>query len=311
LCVSRPSRYGQLQRAILDFVAQTHIERELVVVVDNAGDFSSAVQAFVDQLMLPDNGPKIHVLSRLAKSQLEGLAYGAAFAGGEILTLWDDDNLNHPDRLKEQLEVQVQPKFKQAITVLSEGMYYFWKDNDLFVVAMDRPDGTAAQRTLPSTMMAYRQFFPALEPNARSKPSETLLNNAAKAGRKIVPIGGKPYLHVVGVTHDNLRTYEYHRGVAQSQGRTATWLNANKDNLTAAAQAITWPGPVDVEGSDGGAFKLTPKKVWPDTMYAVILDAPAETEQPVPAQPKPGGSSTTGTGVAQKMTSSVTPKEVK
>lgn len=301
LCVSRPSRYGQLQRAIADFVAQTQTEKELVIVVDNAGDFASAVQSHVDQLMLPESGPKINVLTRLAKSQLEGLTYAAAFASGEILTLWDDDNFNHPNRLKEQVEVQV--KFKQAITVLSEGMYYFWKDNDLFVVSTDRPDGTAAQRTLPSTLMAYRQFFPPLEPNARSKPSEALLNNAARAGKKIVPIGGKPYLHVVGVTHDNTRPYEYHRGIAQTQGRTAAWLNANKDKLTAAVQAMCWPGPIDVEGSDGGAFKLTPTKVWPDTMYPVSVDAPAEVEEPTapkPANPNKPVTSSTATGTSNK-----------
>lgn len=297
LCVSRPSRYGQLQRAIMDFLAQTHVERELVIVVDNAGDFASAVQSFVDQRMLPDNGPKIHVLSRLAKSQLEGLTYAAAFASGEILCLWDDDNLNHPNRLKEQVEVQV--KFKQAITVLSEGMYYFWKDNDLFAVTTDRPDGTAAQRTLPSTMMAYRQFFPPLEPNARSKPSETLLNNAARAGRKIVPVNGKPFLHVVGVTFDNLRGYEYHRQVAQEQGRTVAWLTANKDKLVESMQAITWPGSVDVEGCDGGALKLAPTKVWPDTLYPVKVDSPPEDEKPEAKPPvdarQKSGSSATGT----------------
>lgn len=296
LCVSRPSRYGQLQRAIMDFVAQSHVERELVIVVDNAGDFASAVQSFVDQLMLPDNAAKIHVLSRLAKSQLEGLTYAAAFASGEILCLWDDDNLNHPNRLKEQVEVQV--RFKTAITVLSEGMYYFWKDNDLFAVTTDRPDGTAAQRTLPSTMMAYRQFFPPLEPNARSKPAETLLNNAARAGRKIVPINGKPFLHVVGVTSDNLRGYEYHRQLAQEQGRTVAWLTANKDKLIAAMQAITWPGPVDIEGCDGGALKLSPTKVWPDTLYAVKIDAdPAEEKSSAtPAETRQRtGSSATGT----------------
>lgn len=286
LCVSRPQRYGQLQRSILDFLGQTYANRELVIVVDSGTDYPSAVQSFVDQQMIPESGPKVTVLPRLAKSQLEGLMYAAVHASGAILCLWDDDNLNHPDRLKEQVEVQ--QRFKTAVTVLTEGLYYFPKDHELFVVNMDKPDGNAAQRTLPSSLMAYREFFPVMDPSTRARPSEAMLNNTARQGRKIVPIPGRPFLHLVGVTYDNLRTYEYHRGVAQTQSRPAAWVNEHRDVLTQALDQLKWSNSVSVEGGDAGAFEYVPKSKWPTVLYPVKVDADPEViPAPRPVSPPP------------------------
>lgn len=298
LCVSRPQRYGQLQRSILDFLGQTYKDRELVIVVDAQSDYASAVQSFVDQQLIPEDGPQVIVLPRTAKSQLEGLTYGAVHARGNILCLWDDDNLNHPDRLKEQ--VAVQQRFKTACTVLTEGLYYFHEDAELFVVNMDKPDGTVAQRTLPSTLMAYRQFFPVLEPNTRGRPSEQLVNNTARAGRKVVPIPGKPFLHLVGVTFDNLRTYDYHRGVAQNQSRPVAWLSKVKDELTAALDLFKWDKSVSVEGADGGSFEYGPSSnLWPDSLYPVKVKADPEAAPPPRPTPAPARKQTTPAAVAQ------------
>lgn len=285
LTASRPQRWGQLQRSILDFLAQRYAARELVVVVDGGNDFASAVQAFVDQQMLPEDGPAVHVLARPAKSPLECLTFAAVHASGRILCLWDDDNLNHPLRLTEQ--VAVQQRFKTAVTVLTEGLYYFPKDAQLFVVNVERPQGSAGQRTLPSTLMAYRECFPVLEPQARTKPSEALLNATAKAGRKIVPIAGKPFLHLVGVTHDNLRGYDYHRRVAQEQARPAAWLQARADVLQDALDTFSWDGlTVAVDGSDAGGFEYETKKKWPVHLYPVKVDADPAPDPKPPATPK-------------------------
>lgn len=296
LTASRPQRYGQLQRSILDFLGQTYRDRELVVVVDAANDYASAVQAFVDQLMLPEDGPPVHVLARPARSQLECLTYAAVHASGRLLCLWDDDNLNHPDRLTEQLAVQ--QRFRTACTVLSEGMYYFPKDRQLFVVNVDQPSRPVGVRTLPSTLMAYREFFPVLEPAARGKVAEYLINATAKVGRRVVPVAGKPFLHLVGVTHDNLRGYEFHRRLAQETARPAGWFDqmGNAGPLTQALDALRWdgPAPVAVDGCDAGAFEYTPKLLWPSHLYPVKVDAdpapepkPRATPQEPAARPDP------------------------
>lgn len=271
LCVSRPQRWGQLQRSILDFLGQTYKDRELVIAVDNGNDYASMIQSFVDQQMIPDDGPKVSVIQRLAKSQLEGLMYAAVHASGRILCLWDDDNLNHPTRLETQISVQ--QKFKSAITVLTEGLYYFHKDHELFVVSCDRPDGVAGRRVLASSLMAYREFFPVMDPSVRGKPCEQMVSNTARAGKKIVPINGLPYLHLVGVTYDHIRGYDYHRSVAQEQGRQVAWLNANKDAILAAVAAYKWDGKLTVEGTDAGAFEFTPETAtWPGSLYPVKVD---------------------------------------
>jgi len=204
LCVSQPHRYGQLQRTILSFSTQTYDEKELIIVVDNAGDYVSLVQSFVDRARVEAGIRGMHVIARPAKSQAEGLAFAAIHASGEVLTLWDDDCINLPDRLKKQM--QVQAAYPEAVTVYGSGMYAFWETSELFVLGEDaNPNSTIADRTLPSSLMAFRRYFPTLEPNIRSKPAEMMLINTVRAGRKVQPLASDVLQHIVGVTNNNLR----------------------------------------------------------------------------------------------------------
>jgi len=282
LCVSRPSRWGQLQRAILDFLAQSCKDKELVIVVDSGTDYATTVQAFVDQQ--GKDARLVRVLGRTAKTQLDGLQYAAVAAYGQILTLWDDDNLNHPTRLEVQLGVQTD--LKDTATVLTKGLYYFYRDNELFAVDFFNPELSAADRVLPTTLMAYRESFPVLDHTARSKPSEQLVNNLTRQGKKLLPVSRDPFLHLVGVTCDHLRTYEWHRRVVETRSRTAEQLQTDNVKLTAALDGYKWDvASVSVEGQDGGAFEYAPKQRWSSDLYPVKLIEEAKPEKPTPPKP--------------------------
>lgn len=268
LCVSKPDRWGLLQRAILNFTEQTYADKELVVVVDQATDFAGTVQAFVDERVHADN---VHVLSRQARSQIDGLVQAAVFASGAVLTLWDDDNLNHPGRLEYQ--VAAQARFPQGVTVLAWGMYYFYGDAQLMVVSEGKPHVPAGQRYLPSTIMAFRRFFPVMDGSVRSKPAEQMLNVTARAGRKVVPLAGNPFMHCVGVTHDNLRGYENHRRMAQERAWDATRVSRDRDSIETALTAYRWDGPIQIDGPDAGGFEFAATdRRWPDGLYPVQVE---------------------------------------
>lgn len=293
LCVSRPSRWGQLQRAITDFNAQTYQDRELVVVVDNATDYAGTVQAFVDQ-----THPKasIRVLPRLAKNPLDGLMYAAVDAQGQILTLWDDDNLNHPTRL--EVQVKRQEAMKEHVSVLTQGLYLFYESKELFVVDTFRPDDPAGERVLPTTLMAFRTSWPVMDPGVRSRPSEQMVSQLNRHGRKLLPISGAPFLHMVGVAADHVRGYAFHRRVVENKSLEVAWIKANQARLTEALNTYHWDGPVDVEGKDGGVFQYKPNLTWPADFYPVKAADDKKSDPPPPEKPPTTG--TPGKGTEKK-----------
>ena len=271
LCSSRPCRWGSLQRAILDFNAQVYANRELVIAADLSTDYPSMIQSFVDSLALT---AAVRVLPRTVKCQIDGLHQAAIAAYGGVMVLWDDDNLNHPDRLAVQVDRQTANP--ASLTTLSEGLYYFWEDNELFAVDCANPNAQYVwERMLSTSTMGYRDAFPVLDFTARARTSDTLLKNAVQAGRKIAVISGQPFLHTVTVSRSeqcpSSRDYTFHRTTATERcGRTADWMRANQAALTAALDQYALGGKISVEGRDAGAFEYEPKVTWPATLYPVV-----------------------------------------
>jgi hypothetical protein len=270
LCPSRPCRWGLLQRAVIDFNTQTYPNRELVITVDVAGEFSTMVQAYVDTLTLTAS---VRVLARPMRCQLEGLQYGAMAGFGSVLALWDDDNLNHPDRLRVQVSHQV--NVPQAVTVFSAGLYFFHQDVELFAVDCAQPNAKlASDRVLSTTTMAYRDQFPTLDNSIRSRTSDTMITVSARNGKRVSALSD-PFMHVVTVAApsdkcESSREYDYHRTTATTRcGQRSDWIRSHQSEITAVADQIRWDGDVSVEGEDGGTFTYTPKLRWPSTLYPV------------------------------------------
>lgn len=264
LCVSQPNRYAFLQRAILDYDAQTYPDKELIVVVENP-NYATMINAFVD-----DHGIKnVAVLTRHAKTQLDGLLFAGVHARGEILALWDDDNLNHPHRLEAQ--VVIQTANRNAVTVMAKGLYLFYREHQLIAVDVGNPSFNAGRRTLSSSMMAYRQFWPVMDYQVRGKPSEAMVTNTAISGKKVVAIREYPFSHIVGVSGDNIRTEAYHRGVAQTNGLSSEEIeNAKSLLFETVLDTMRWDGPVSVEGRDKSIGTYIPKQTWPKSLYPIL-----------------------------------------
>lgn len=87
-----------LRRSLLAFQAQTYPHRELVVVDDGReplDDLLAALPAGQVQYIRLEKEPE-NTLGRLRNISIEA-------AGGDYLTIWDDDDWYHPDRLSIQV----------------------------------------------------------------------------------------------------------------------------------------------------------------------------------------------------------------
>lgn len=267
LCASRPSRWGLLQRAVLDFNRQIYPDRELVVAVSNPA-YAEQIRGFVAACC---GAAPVTVIRRDQRDQNALLLHAQAAAAGSLIAVWDDDNLNSPDRLTFAADAAL--TFPDSAVLLGEALYFFHDTRELFVSRLDRPAAPLSQRAAVTSLVCPRRLLPAW-PYA-GKTGSTVAALADLLGRERVPtvvLSGKlAWGHLVGVRGDNLRGEEYHRNLATTSPltKTAEWLRSNQSDVREWLDRYPWDGPAAVSGPDGVAFEYQPRELWSKTLYPV------------------------------------------
>ena len=96
LCVTRGDRPHLLAQAVADFAAQTHADRELILLHDSG----PSVHEKLVELAALHAPHTIRVHAADAGARLGGLRNQAvALAAGDWVCQWDDDDRYHPERL--------------------------------------------------------------------------------------------------------------------------------------------------------------------------------------------------------------------
>lgn len=273
LCTSKPSRWGNLQRAILDFTRQEYGRKELVIVVGEP-DYCATVESFLTHLSTEQDLSQVKLFQRNnSRTAQDCYLHALCQARGDYITFWDDENQNLPGRLAEQVARQV--KFPDSLTAFTQGLYYFYDTREVFVVNFEQPQAPTSERCCVNTLMSPRDILPPLDGTIRANPIGMLADGLSnRYARKLILIHSVPFGHLIGVTGDNLRKYDTHRRLAtQLPGcRDAEWVTQRKaDIVTALDQYVFDAEKVDVCGSDGVAFPYTPKRKAPDWLYPIIL----------------------------------------
>lgn len=292
ICVSHPSRFGLLQRAIENFQAQRYPKRELVIVVREPA-YADTIRGYLRRLNQVGDGPTapVHLYQRNFRQAVEGWMQGAIVSSGEVLVTWDDDNLSHPDRLTHQFFWTDE----RAPTWLSESLYYFYDSDELYVTNYAQASGPPSERCAAASMMLHRKSFAGLDAVNRGNPSALLLDSMARAKGDYHFVTSAGYVFLVGVRGDNVRGYEMHRrlGTSLPATRRRDWILERQDELTQALDDYSWPtSEVHVCGRDGAAFIYKPKSLWPRT-FEPIGDAEHGVE--------PLGRDTTGALARQQL----------
>ncbi len=257
LTVSKPDRWGLLQRAVIDFGRQTWQNRELVIAVTDPR-YAEQIAGFLDARSL---GAPARVIQRDQRTQNDLLLHAQAAATGALLAVWDDDNLNAPERL----ELQAAAMKTQAAVLLTDALYFFYDTAELFVVGFEQPAARLSERTAPTSLLVPRAVMPAWPFVGKTQSVVAAVADQLTAKYKLRTTAvSVPYAHLIGVRGDNLRGYEYHRKLATSLPLAKKAGDIDKAAVTAALDAFSWDQPkVTVTGADGvAAFEYTPKKLW-------------------------------------------------
>ena len=271
LCISQPSRYGLLQRAIYSFAVQDYSDKELLISIADAEYYDQVTQWLTDDRHEGVDLSTVHVLFTEEKHLGNRAVEIFKKSVGDYIAVWSDDNLSHFTRLSRQKEKSV-----ECATVVSMSFYYFYDSDELFLTDYCQPGRRFFARCAPSSLMVPRDdFFCVSLQKAEAHchwPSQLLIRlerNFPFQRYELLQDVEDGFLFMQGVAGDtHQRTTEYHR-IAGSM-LPLTWT---REQILSEAHRIdhilggyTFPHKtVDVAGKDAAACVISGENIhcWP------------------------------------------------
>ena len=245
----RPERRAMMRRAIEAYLAQTHGDRELVVVVDRGVERDACVAAIAaygrDDIVvhLPEGDLPIGALRNA----------GIAHAHGDLLCQWDDDDLHHPERISGQM----------AALAASGGDGVVMRD----VLMLDAANG--ALRWLnwaatpvgghPATLLCPRDRAPAYpETGPDSRLGEDVAALTPMRGSGVLHAQeGDPHLYVYVSHGANISGSPHHAMLAETLAISTGLLRRREGVLRDGLAAFGFAeGSISVCGPGGEAFRI-------------------------------------------------------
>lgn len=224
LTVTQPDRLDELGRSIRCFSLQTYANREMVIVHDGSAGFHRKLLELIagwprDRFRL------VRADARQRLGELRNLA--VARARGELVCQWDDDDLNHPERLKMQYEHLVRESgdfcfFTDQLHWFRNTGEFFWDDWNIEPYPMNLIQGT---------LMGRRDMltdYPALD---RGEDT-AVLQALSGQGARLVALSGFGYLYIYVYSGKNTWDLAHHGAISAWKRLRREALHARRNELT-------------------------------------------------------------------------------
>ncbi|MFI5845181.1 glycosyltransferase family A protein [Catenuloplanes sp. NPDC051500] len=238
-------------RAIRCFAAQTHPARELVIVSQGGREYVARLRASLQAHGVHD-AVLVTADPDLRLGELRNLSVDAA--AGDLLCIWDDDDLSHPDRLTAQIAGLHERRCHTSF--LSEHLQLFADSGELHWIDWHRPP-EAAYPLLPATMLTTRDpafRYPEHGRYAHLGEDWAMLIELHRQ----VPVhhlAGQPQLYVYTYHGRNVFSGDHH-GRMRIRSRPRGDLLADEPRIRDAVAALGLHPPITVTGCDGDAFTI-------------------------------------------------------
>jgi glycosyltransferase involved in cell wall biosynthesis len=238
-------------RAIRCFAAQRYPARELVIVSQGGRAYGERLRASArahgvpDALVLDaDPGLRLGVLRNLSLDA----------ASGDLVCVWDDDDLCHPDRVAVQVAALREAGAHSSF--LSDHLQLFADRRHLHWIDWNRPPATA-YAVLPTTMLMTRDprfRYPRSGPYAHLGEDWQLLLDLHR-DVLVQHLAGQGHLYVYTFHGRNVFSAAHH-GHMRIRSLPRAEM-ADREPLIRSALAAYPPlGPVTACGHDGPAFTV-------------------------------------------------------
>ena len=245
-----PERFRHLRRSLDCYLRQTYARRELVVVIDGRPSESTAdeVKALVQALGRSD----VRVVEPADAASLGALRnVSLDNARGDLVCIWDDDDLHHPRRLAVQ-QAAMEATGAESLC-LQHVTQFFEAERQLFCSNFLTSDIGG----LPATLIYRRTAgvrYPESGPRADREEDMALLEQLA-ARAAIGKLADQPHLYVYVCHGANTCGRDHHLAMARYHAVSPGLIRRREAELRAGLAAFDFgPGAVSVEGRGGRAF---------------------------------------------------------
>lgn len=247
----RPERIPFLRRSISDYCRQTYPRREMVVVVDVDDPAAAEPVRRVIGECRRDDLRLILPATKLRLGALRNLSWISA--RGEVVCQWDDDDMNHPERLARQWN-ELRTSGRPAC-YLEQFMQFFPAERLLYRVNF-RP---SPDRVAVNTLMAERNLsvsYPESGPDASLGEDTAILQQIRSCGG-FQTLTDEPCLFVYVSHGTNTWHQGHHRMLVEKMGASDALLRRSEASLRAGLLPFDFgAGAVTVMGRNGPAFVI-------------------------------------------------------
>jgi glycosyltransferase involved in cell wall biosynthesis len=245
-------RLALAKRSIQCFADQTWPNRELVIVTDGQPLFRQSLERFVASLGL-SNVRFVDPGRRLPLGALRNLSL--THARGEIVCQWDDDDANHPERLRIQAEFMFAQKARASF--LGDHLQWIADQRTLSWIDWSWGGITGMAAIVPGTLMMFRDprfRYPEEGPYARQGEDSLFLSQLYETV-PVTKLDGAGYLHLYEYHGRNTFSREHHLHMANFRKPAPQIFGA----LAELREAFTYydiPRPALLVAREGPMFAL-------------------------------------------------------
>ncbi len=244
-----PERFEFIRRSIAGYCAQTHLPRELVMVVNGGTPQTRAALTAEAAALGRSDITIIDIPDRLTLGALRNVSVRAA--RGTLLCTWDDDDLAHPQRL--ECQVAALSASHAVAVALTEVIQFLADERRLYLTNW----ANTAPRVAPNTLM-WRASSVVTYPEAGAEASlgeDLAMLRQLQAMGRIEVIGGAAHLYIYINHGGNTCSDEHHRMLIEKLAVSKGVIARREPQLRQGLAAHDFgPGILTFEGSNGQAF---------------------------------------------------------
>ena len=237
-----------LKRSVAAYCAQTHTNKELIVVTDGPLDAERSIAEHIGSLGRSDIRI-VHEDQRRSLGALRNLSCEAAT--GAYLCQWDDDDIYHPRRLEAQYHALVEARAE--CLYLEDTFQFIAASRQLYWMSWRATEARAHPGTLLCRRASQPRYPESGEAAERGEDRLVCLELQKKPG--FATLSQSPYLYVY-VTHGvNKFPPEHHAMLSHELAISRGLLVRRQDEIRAELTCLDFgSGAIVVQGSNGPAF---------------------------------------------------------
>ena len=253
LMVARPtaSRFRLFARSLRGYLAQTHSNRELIIVMSHLSrrDRRAAVQ-HVRQLGRPDIRVR-YVAGNPSLGRLRNI--GVDMAAGDLCCQWDDDDIYHPLRL--EIPLTAMRRAGRRGVFLQTLLQFFEKEHKLFI--QDWSFYPSPYNCHPGTGIVAKDpelRYPVRGADARrGEDAIFMVRHRERHGHVLLKT--HPYLYAYVYHGTNTWNHDHHREQARVLACSRAAITRMRDDLEIHLGQLELPaGRIKVMSAEGLAF---------------------------------------------------------